>query len=89
MSGAFDHPWLGALLGDDEARAIWSAEAELARMLRVEAAWSRALGEVGLADPAMAEAAAAAIERHRPDRDALAGPCVRAERCTDTGELST
>ena len=30
LSGAFDHPWLGALLGDDEARAIWSPEAELA-----------------------------------------------------------
>ena len=77
MSGAFDHPWLGALFGDDGARAIWAAEAELARMLRVEAAWSRALGEVGLVDPAMAEAAATAIERHRPDRDALARGTAR------------
>ena len=77
VSGAFDHPWLGALLGDDEPRTIWSPEAELARMLRVEAAWSRALGEAGLADPATAEAAAAAIERHRPDRDALARGTAR------------
>ncbi len=77
MSGVFDHPWLGALFGDAEARAIWSAEAQMARILAFEAAWSRALGEAGLAEPAAAEAAAAAIEAHRPDMADLARGTAR------------
>lgn len=77
MSAVFDHLWLGALFGDAEARAIWSAEAQLARSLAFEAAWSRALGEAGLADPASAEAAAMAIEAARPDMEDLAQGTAR------------
>ncbi|WP_432256768.1 3-carboxy-cis,cis-muconate cycloisomerase [Limimaricola sp. AA108-03] len=67
----FDHPWLAGLLGDAEMGAIWSAEADLARMIAFEAAYSRALGAAGLADAAMAERAARAIEAARIDMDAL------------------
>ena len=44
MTSVFDHPWLSGLFGDEEVRALWSAEAQMAHMLRFEAAWSRALG---------------------------------------------
>ncbi len=40
------HPWLSGLLGDQEMAAIFAPEAELKRLLDVEAAWTRALGEV-------------------------------------------
>lgn len=71
MSGVFDHPWLSGLFGDPQAARIWSAEADLARMIAFEAAYSRALGAAGLADAAMAERAARAIEAARIDMDAL------------------
>lgn len=44
MSSPFDHPWLSGIFGDAEIVAILSAETELNRMLKVEAAWTRALG---------------------------------------------
>ena len=49
MTDVFDHPWLGGLFGDAEIASILSPEAELTRYLRIEAAWSTALGfaEVG------------------------------------------
>ncbi|PSK80544.1 3-carboxy-cis,cis-muconate cycloisomerase [Limimaricola soesokkakensis] len=71
MSGVFDHPWLSGLFGDAEMAAIWSAKADLARMIAFEAAYSRALGAAGLADAAMAERAARAIEAARIDMDAM------------------
>lgn len=46
---AFQHPWLAGLYGDEEIAAILSPEAEIARMLEVEAAWSRANGAVDVA----------------------------------------
>lgn len=45
MTNVFDHPWLGGLFGDDEMSRVLSAEAELARMLAVESAWTRAIGK--------------------------------------------
>ena len=71
MSLAFDHPWLGGLFDDPEARAIWSAERELERYLAFEAAWSRALGRTGRVDADRAERAARAIERWERDPSAL------------------
>ena len=62
MSGPFDHQWLGGLLGDAEAAAIWSADRQLAHMLRFEAALARALGASGAVDPAAGERTARAIE---------------------------
>ncbi|MEL7026365.1 MAG: lyase family protein [Pseudomonadota bacterium] len=53
MASAFDHPWLGGLFGDEAIDAILSPERELARMLKVEVAWTIARGQVeGAADAA-------------------------------------
>lgn len=60
--GAFEHPWLGGLFGDREIARILSAEAEMQRMLRIEAAWARALGQSGGANPDAAERVACHIE---------------------------
>lgn len=62
MTDVFDHPWLGGLFADPEIAALWSPEAQLAGMRTFEAAWSRALGRAGRADPVAAEAAAQVIE---------------------------
>src|SRR5690606_29066749 len=40
--------WLGAHLGDAEAAALFSDEAEIAAMVRVEAALARVQGRLGL-----------------------------------------
>ena len=56
MSGVFTHPWKGGLFSDPEISDALSPEAELAAMIRVEAAHARALGS---------EPAAAAIEAAR------------------------
>jgi len=70
MIGLADHPWLGGLLGDDAIAAVFAPRTELQRFLQVEAAWTRALGEVeGIAD---AETFAARIEAAQIDLDALA-----------------
>lgn len=53
-------PWMNGLLGDAEMAAIFAPERALARFLRIEAAWTRALGQVeGIKE---AEALAAQIE---------------------------
>ncbi|WP_227270706.1 lyase family protein [Roseobacter weihaiensis] len=41
------HPWMRGLFGDDHLAAIFAPEAEVKRMLKVEAAWTRALGDIG------------------------------------------
>lgn len=71
MTDVFDHPWLGGLFADAETAALWAPEAQLAGMRAFEAAWSRALGRVGIADPVAAEAAAKAIETMTFDLDDL------------------
>lgn len=43
MTGQAGHPWLGRLLGDAEMAALLSPEAELARMVQVEVAWTRVI----------------------------------------------
>jgi len=70
-SDVFTHPWLQGLFGDAEAARLWSAERQIADMLRVEAAYSRALGAVGVLEAARAERAACVIERVTPDLEAL------------------
>lgn len=67
----FEHPWLSGLFGDDEMDRIWSAQAQLRHMIAFEAAWSRGLGAIGLADRAVAETAAKKIEATEIDIDAL------------------
>ncbi|MFZ2104842.1 MAG: 3-carboxy-cis,cis-muconate cycloisomerase, partial [Roseiarcus sp.] len=45
---AFDHPLLGALLGDEEVAASFSLDADLAAMLAFEAALAEAQASLGL-----------------------------------------
>ncbi len=40
------HPWMSGLLGDEEMADIFRPETELKRLLKIEAAWTRALGEI-------------------------------------------
>jgi len=51
------HPWMRGLFGDDQIAGIFSADNELKRMLQVEAAWTRALGDVASAEEPAAIAA--------------------------------
>ena len=77
MSFVFDHPWLGGLFADPDARAIWSAQRELTHLLEFEAAWTRANAAAGLIEADSAARAALAVERWVPDLAALrAGTAV-------------
>lgn len=58
IASPFDHPFLSSLLGDEEVGKLMGPEAELAAMLRFEAALARAEAEEGV----IPAAAAAAIE---------------------------
>lgn len=69
MTDVFDHPWLGGLFADPDMAALWSPDAQLAGMRAFEAAFSRTLGQAGLADDA--EPAARAIEAAAFDMDDL------------------
>lgn len=53
--GVFGHPWLGGLFGNDAIAVILTPEAELARMLQIEAAWTRALGQTGVAEATLCD----------------------------------
>jgi 3-carboxy-cis,cis-muconate cycloisomerase len=68
----FEHPWLGALLSDEEVGRHFSAEAELASMLRFEVALARAQAGLGVIPAAAADAIAAAAANFRPDIAGLA-----------------
>ncbi len=67
MADVFTHPWLGGLFGDSETEALLSAEATLKRLLAVEAAYSRALGVVGVVDKNTANETAEHILQFSPD----------------------
>jgi len=69
MTGFSTHPWLQGLWGDPQVASIFSADAELARFLRVEAAWTRALGTVD--DAPEAEDVAKTIEDAQIDPHSL------------------
>lgn len=71
MTSVFEHPILGALFDDGEARSIWSGERQIKHMLAFEAALSLALGETGIADKTMADKAVKLIGGFEPDMAAL------------------
>jgi 3-carboxy-cis,cis-muconate cycloisomerase len=73
----FDHPWLAALLGDEEIARHFSAEAELRAMLEFEVALAMAEGELGIIPMEAAQAVAAAAITFRPDLPALAAGTAR------------
>jgi 3-carboxy-cis,cis-muconate cycloisomerase len=67
MIGPFDHPWLGALFGDTQAAEIWGADRQLAHILAFEAAYTRALGQVGKVEASVADTVAQQIKAFKPD----------------------
>lgn len=71
MTGPFDHPFLGGLFGDPDAAQIWAAERQITHMLAFEAAYTRAMGQVGKVDVETAEETAQKIEAFEPDMPAL------------------
>ena len=73
----FAHPFLGALLGDAEVAACFSAEADIAAMLRFEAALAQAEAEAGVIPDAAAEAIVAAVSRMHIVPTDLAGAVAR------------
>ncbi len=73
----FDHPWLAALLGDDEVARHFSAEAELRTMLEFEVALAMAEAELGIIPAEAAQAIAAVSSGFRPDPPALAAGSAR------------
>ena len=73
----FSHPWLSGLFADEQVSGLLSAETELANMLRVEQAYSQALGAAGIVSVATAEAAAAAIEGSQIDLASLKAGAAR------------
>jgi 3-carboxy-cis,cis-muconate cycloisomerase len=63
----FDHPILGGLLGDEEMKPSFAAEADGAAMLAFEAALARAQAAAGLIPSEAVGAIAAACAALRPD----------------------
>ena len=63
MSDIYRPPWTSNLFGDTEIETILATRADIERMLRVEAAWTRALGQSGAVDSHQAEQVAQIIER--------------------------
>jgi 3-carboxy-cis,cis-muconate cycloisomerase len=73
----FDHPVLGALLGDAEAAECFSLEADLKAMLAFEAALAQAEAALGLIPSEAAPSIAAACRDLAPDRARLAAGVAR------------
>ena len=72
MSIGAEHGFYGALLGDPEIAALFSADADALRFVAFEAALAEALGAVGLVDQALGAEAAEAIRAFQPDPATLA-----------------
>jgi 3-carboxy-cis,cis-muconate cycloisomerase len=73
----YPHPLLNALVGDEEVEALFTNEAELAAMVRVEAALANAQGAVGLIEKAAAERIGEACRTFAPDWPKLAEALAR------------
>src|SRR5262245_15672612 len=74
---AFDHPWLSALLGDEEIARQFTVEAELRAMLEFEVALAMAEAETGFIPTEAAHAIATAALTFEPDLRALAAGVAR------------
>ena len=68
----FDHPFLSGLLGDAETAALFSAESDIAAMLRFEAALAQAEADEAVIPAEAGPAIAAAFEATRLDMARLA-----------------
>ena len=74
---AFDHPVLGALLGDAETARFFSFEADLAAMLAFETALAQAQAALGLIPTDAARRIAETCLDFAPDRSQLAAGAAR------------
>lgn len=77
MIGFTHHPWLGGLLGDTDAAAIWGPKQQMQHMLAFEAAFSRALGTAGRIGTDQATRVADLIAHFEPDLDAVNSATMR------------
>src|SRR5688572_13415392 len=73
----FDHPWLSALLGDEEIARLFDVESELRAMLDFETALASAQAEAEMIPATAADAIARAAAQFNPDIDALAAATLR------------
>jgi 3-carboxy-cis,cis-muconate cycloisomerase len=73
----FDHPFLSDLLGDDDTAALFSAEADIAEMLRFEIALAHAQAAEGVISSDAARSIEAACRDFSPDMDALRADTAR------------
>lgn len=76
-ASVFDHPWLSALLGDDEIARFFDVGAELEAMRAFEVALAAAQAEAGIIPAAAAEAIERAAAQFHPDMDELAAGTKR------------
>ena len=74
---AFDHPLLGALLGDEEVAAFFSVGADLAAMLAFETALAEAQAALGLIPAEAARRIAEACAHFVPNLENLAAGVAR------------
>jgi 3-carboxy-cis,cis-muconate cycloisomerase len=77
MIGVFDHPFLSGPLGDEEMAALLGIDAEIAAMLRFEAALAETEAELGIIPAEAAEAIVNALAALRPDMAALKAGTAR------------
>lgn len=68
---ALDHPWLGALVGDEDAAAVFASNVELNAMLAFESALAVSQAELGMIPEEAAAAIARGCASFQPDLEAL------------------
>jgi len=73
----FDHPFLSGLFGDAEIAALFSAEADIAAMIRFERALALAEAECSVLPPDIADAINVSLADFTPDMAGLADGMAR------------
>jgi 3-carboxy-cis,cis-muconate cycloisomerase len=73
----FDHPWLSALLGDDEIARHFRPEAELSAMMIVETTLARVQSDLGIISADAGRAIAATLANFRPNPAELSAGTAR------------
>ncbi|RVU38181.1 3-carboxy-cis,cis-muconate cycloisomerase [Hwanghaeella grinnelliae] len=74
---AFDHPWFSGLFGDDTVAALFSADRTAHSFLRFERALTKALGDHGVVDKAVADGVLNMLAGFAPDMDGIAAGMAR------------
>lgn len=76
-SSVFNHPFLSGLLGDEELETYFSAENDIAAMLRFESTLALGLADAGIVGDSIANSAITKIKNFTPDMDALKNATAR------------